>query len=89
MNEEQNDLNQDNNTQPIPQFIINSGLDVTFHGAHSNGEIQVETSLLSNGIYGIILTSCIPMIMGTGGNAGGRAAAAARRQAGRGRRCGP
>ncbi len=51
MNEEQNDLNQDNNTQPIPQFIINSGLDVTFHGAHSNGEIQVETSLLSNGIY--------------------------------------
>ena len=37
--------------------------------------ISKNESLLSNGIYGIILTSCIPMIMGTGGNAGGQASA--------------
>lgn len=37
--------------------------------------ISKNESLLSNGIYGIILTSCMPMIMGTGGNAGGQASA--------------
>lgn len=37
--------------------------------------ISKNEALLSNGIYGIILTSCIPMIMGTGGNAGGQASA--------------
>ena len=37
--------------------------------------ISRNEALLSNGIYGIILTSCIPMIMGTGGNAGGQASA--------------
>ena len=37
--------------------------------------ISRNESLLSNGIYGIILTSCMPMIMGTGGNAGGQASA--------------
>lgn len=37
--------------------------------------ISSNESLLSNGIYGIILTSCMPMIMGTGGNAGGQASA--------------
>ena len=31
--------------------------------------------LLSQSAYGIILTACIPMIMGTGGNAGGQASA--------------
>ena len=37
--------------------------------------ISKNEALLSNGIYGIILTSCMPMIMGTGGNAGGQASA--------------
>lgn len=37
--------------------------------------IAKNEAILSNGIYGIILTSCIPMIMGTGGNAGGQASA--------------
>ncbi len=37
--------------------------------------ISKNESLLSNGIYGIILTSCMPLIMGTGGNAGGQASA--------------
>ena len=37
--------------------------------------ISRNESILANGIYGIILTSCIPMIMGTGGNAGGQASA--------------
>lgn len=37
--------------------------------------ISKNEAILSNGIYGIILTSCIPMIMGTGGNAGGQASA--------------
>ena len=46
-------------------------LSATFTGlVISNNE-----ALLSNGIYGIILTSCMPMIMGTGGNAGGQASA--------------
>lgn len=37
--------------------------------------ISKNESILSAGIYGIILTSCIPMIMGTGGNASGQASA--------------
>ncbi len=37
--------------------------------------ISKNEALLSSGIYGILLTSCIPMIMGTGGNAGGQASA--------------
>lgn len=37
--------------------------------------ISKNESILANGIYGIVLTSCIPMIMGTGGNAGGQASA--------------
>ncbi len=37
--------------------------------------IAKNEAILSNGIYGIILTSCIPMIMGAGGNAGGQASA--------------
>lgn len=37
--------------------------------------INNNESTLSSGIYGILLTSCIPMIMGTGGNAGGQASA--------------
>lgn len=37
--------------------------------------ISANEETLSGGIYGILLTSCIPMIMGTGGNAGGQASA--------------
>ena len=37
--------------------------------------IAKNEAILSGGIYGILLTSCIPMIMGTGGNAGGQASA--------------
>ena len=37
--------------------------------------ISKNEATLSSGIYGILLTSCIPMIMGTGGNAGGQASA--------------
>ncbi len=37
--------------------------------------ISKNEAVLSSGIYGILLTSCIPMIMGTGGNAGGQASA--------------
>lgn len=37
--------------------------------------ISQNEALLSNGIYGILLTACIPMIMGTGGNAGGQSSA--------------
>jgi magnesium transporter len=37
--------------------------------------ISNNETTLSGGIYGILLTSCIPMIMGTGGNAGGQASA--------------
>lgn len=37
--------------------------------------ISKNESTLSGGMYGILLTSCIPMIMGTGGNAGGQASA--------------
>lgn len=37
--------------------------------------ISKNESILSSGVYGILLTSCIPMIMGTGGNAGGQASA--------------
>jgi len=37
--------------------------------------ISKNESVLSSGVYGILLTSCIPMIMGTGGNAGGQASA--------------
>ena len=37
--------------------------------------INKNEATLSSGIYGILLTSCIPMIMGTGGNAGGQASA--------------
>ncbi len=37
--------------------------------------ITRNEALLSASAYGIILTACIPMIMGTGGNAGGQASA--------------
>ena len=37
--------------------------------------ISNNEATLSGGMYGILLTSCIPMIMGTGGNAGGQASA--------------
>ena len=37
--------------------------------------ITRNEALLSTSAYGIILTACIPMIMGTGGNAGGQASA--------------
>ena len=37
--------------------------------------ISKNEALLSGGIYGILLTACIPMIMGTGGNAGGQSSA--------------
>lgn len=37
--------------------------------------LSQNEALLSNGIYGILLTACIPMIMGTGGNAGGQSSA--------------
>lgn len=37
--------------------------------------ISNNEATLSSGMYGILLTSCIPMIMGTGGNAGGQASA--------------
>lgn len=37
--------------------------------------ISDNENILSSGMYGILLTSCIPMIMGTGGNAGGQASA--------------
>ncbi|MBE5738698.1 MAG: magnesium transporter [Clostridiales bacterium] len=37
--------------------------------------ISKNESVLSTGIYGILLTACMPMIMGTGGNAGGQASA--------------
>lgn len=37
--------------------------------------ISKNEALLNNGLFGILLTSCIPMIMDTGGNAGGQASA--------------
>lgn len=37
--------------------------------------ISKNEEILRGGMYGILLTSCIPMIMGTGGNAGGQASA--------------
>ena len=37
--------------------------------------ISANEATLNSGMYGILLTSCIPMIMGTGGNAGGQASA--------------
>lgn len=37
--------------------------------------ISKNEQILSGGSYGILLTSCIPMLMGTGGNAGGQASA--------------
>ena len=37
--------------------------------------ISKNETLLSGGVYGILLTACIPMIMGTGGNAGGQSSA--------------
>ena len=37
--------------------------------------ISKNEALLSGGLYGILLTACIPMIMGTGGNAGGQSSA--------------
>ena len=37
--------------------------------------ITHNEALLSQSAFGIILTACIPMIMGTGGNAGGQASA--------------
>ena len=37
--------------------------------------ISKNEAILSNGFYGILLTACIPMMMDTGGNAGGQASA--------------
>lgn len=37
--------------------------------------ISKNEAILSSGVYGILLTACMPMIMGTGGNAGGQASA--------------
>ena len=37
--------------------------------------ISANEATLNSGVYGILLTACIPMIMGTGGNAGGQASA--------------
>lgn len=37
--------------------------------------ISKNEAILSTGLYGILLTACMPMIMGTGGNAGGQASA--------------
>ena len=37
--------------------------------------ISKNEALLSSGVFGILLTACIPMIMDTGGNAGGQASA--------------
>ena len=37
--------------------------------------INANETTLNSGMYGILLTACIPMIMGTGGNAGGQASA--------------
>lgn len=37
--------------------------------------ITKNEGLLNQSVYGLILTACIPMIMGTGGNAGGQASA--------------
>ncbi len=37
--------------------------------------ITKNEAILSSGAFGIVLTSCIPMLMGTGGNAGGQASA--------------
>lgn len=37
--------------------------------------ISKNEALLNNGFYGILLTACIPMMMDTGGNAGGQASA--------------
>ena len=46
-------------------------ISATFTGLIISG----NEATLSGGMYGILLTSCIPMIMGTGGNAGGQASA--------------
>lgn len=35
--------------------------------------ISANETILNNGVYGIILTACIPMLMDTGGNAGSQA----------------
>lgn len=37
--------------------------------------ISKNEAILQSGVYGIILTACIPMLMDTGGNAGGQASA--------------
>lgn len=37
--------------------------------------ISKNEQILQSGLYGIILTACIPMLMDTGGNAGGQASA--------------
>lgn len=37
--------------------------------------ISKNEAVLSTGAYGILLTACMPMMMGTGGNAGGQASA--------------
>ncbi len=37
--------------------------------------ISANESTLNNAIYGIVLTACMPMLMGTGGNAGSQASA--------------
>ena len=37
--------------------------------------ISANESTLNNALYGIVLTACMPMLMGTGGNAGSQASA--------------
>lgn len=56
------------NRFPWLMFLL---LSATFTGLI----ISKNEAVLSTGIYGILLTACMPMIMGTGGNAGGQASA--------------
>lgn len=56
------------NRIPWLMFLL---LSATFTGLI----ISKNEAILSTGIYGILLTACMPMIMGTGGNAGGQASA--------------
>ncbi len=56
------------NRLPWLMFLL---LSATFTGLI----ISKNEKILSTGIYGILLTACMPMIMGTGGNAGGQASA--------------
>lgn len=56
------------NRIPWLMFLL---LSATFTGLI----ISKNEAILSTGFYGILLTACMPMIMGTGGNAGGQASA--------------